>query len=244
MLNYDSTSRFLVIPNSASLSSLTNDMSLFSAASVDDFAATRTIASKGAVLNPHPFDYFFNTAGNAQVNRGDNRGTSAAVSGPVPAGTNVVTGFTVDGSIGNHYLQGLFNGSGQFGFGTIDDGTSMYIGSRDDLVPFFKGNIGEILIYDHTLLGTELDALNSYLAGRYGVAMAQLNTQPPVLSVTKNGAATVQLSWLPGYAGFVLESRTTNVAAGAWTPIVTNPPNNQVTIGTTNAARFFRLRSQ
>jgi hypothetical protein len=149
----------------------------------------------------------------------------------------------VQGSTGTEYLQGFANGTGQFGYGTIDDAAQLYIGSRDALDLYFKGNIGELLIYDHALVGSELQLVNSYLAGKYGVATAQLSTQPPTLAVAKNGANTLQLSWLAGYAGFILEGRT-NVATGAWTPFATNPPNNQVTLGTTNVARFFRLRSQ
>jgi len=100
-----------------------------------------------------------------------------------------------------------------------------------------------LLIYDHAIVGNELQLVNLYLAGKYGVATAQLSTQPPTLAVAKNGPNTLQLYWLAGYAGFILEGRT-NVATGAWTPFATNPPNNQVTLGTTNVARFFRLRSQ
>lgn len=242
MLNYDGTLRYLKAPHSDSLS-VTNDMSFFCAVNVDDFAAIRTIASKGNLANPHPFDYFFTTAGLAQVNRGDNRGTSAAVSSsPIPTGTNVITGFTVDGSTGTHYFQGLPNGTGQFGYGTIDDGTSLYIGARDDFNVMFKGNIGELMIYDHALQGSELQTVNAYLAGRYGVAAAQFSTTPPTLTA-KAGTGTLQLSYPTGYVGFVVEGRT-NIASGAWVPIVTNPPNNQITLGTTNAVRFFRLRSQ
>jgi len=232
-----------VVPDAVSLN-LTNDMSLFCAASFADFSAINMICSKGFVTQPHPFNFYINTAGQEVVSRGDNRGTSTITSSAVPVATNVICGFTVQGSTGTEYLQGLANGTGQFGYGTIDDGTQLYIGSRDALDLLFKGNIGELLIYDHGLAGSELQLVNSYLAGRYGVATAQLSAQPPTLTAVKNGANTLQISWLAGYTGFILEGRT-NLAAGAWTPIVTNPPNNQVTLSTTNpATRLFRLRSQ
>jgi hypothetical protein len=149
----------------------------------------------------------------------------------------------VSGSTGVEYLQGLANGSGQFGYGTIDDATQLYIGTRDALDLYFKGNIGELLIYDHALVGSELQLVNSYLAGKYGVATAQLSTQPPTLKVALASANSVQVSWLPGYTGFILEGRT-NLTLGAWSPITTNPPNNQITLGTTIIARFFRLHGQ
>jgi hypothetical protein len=148
----------------------------------------------------------------------------------------------MSGSTATEYLQGLPNGTAQFGYGSIDDATQLYIGTRDALDLYFKGNIGELLIYDHALLGSDLQLVNSYLAGKYGVATAQLSTQPPTLNVAKTGANAVQVSWLAGYTGYILQGRT-NLSSGSWTSIVTNPPNNQISIGTTNVTRFFRLQS-
>lgn len=242
VLNFDGTIRYLVIPDALSLD-LTNDMSLFCAASFDTVSNINMICNKGFVTQPHPFNFYLNTAGQEIVSRGDNRGTSTITGTTVPVGTNVVLGFTVSGSTGTEFLQGATNGSGQFGYGTIDDATQMYIGTRDALDFYFQGNIGELLIYDHALVGSELQMANAYLAGRYGVATAQLSTQPPSLTVSKNGTNSVQVSWQAGYSGYILEGRT-NLKQGSWSPIVTNPPNNQVTINMTNTARFFRLHGQ
>ena len=159
-----------------------------------------------------------------------------------PAGTNVVCGFTVSGSTGTEYLQGLANATGQFGYGTIDDATQLYIGSRDALDFYFKGNISELLIYDHALIVSDLQLVNSYLAGRSGVGTAQFATKPSTLIATVAGTNSV-ISWVAGYTGYILEGRT-NMSTGSWAPIVTNPPNNQFTIPTTNRARFFRLHGQ
>jgi Bacterial Ig domain/Concanavalin A-like lectin/glucanases superfamily len=243
MLNFDGTIRYLVVPDAISLQ-LTNDMSLFCAASCDDFSAVNMICNKGFLAHPHPFNFYVDTAGQTLVSRGDDRGTSTVTStSALPVATNVVVGFTVLGSTGTEYLQGLPNGTGPFGYGDIDDATQLYIGTRDALDLYFKGNIGELLIYDRALAGSDLQLVNSYLAGRYGVATAQLSTQPPTLNVALAGTNAVRVSWLPGYAGFILEGRT-NLTLGAWSSIATDPPNNQVTLGTTNVARFFRLRSQ
>jgi hypothetical protein len=242
VLNFDGTIKYLVVPDSPSIE-LTNDMSLFCAVSCDDFTNINMICNKGSQAQPHPFNFYVDTAGQTVVSRGDTRGNSTITSSTaMPAATNVVCGFTVQGSTGTEYLQGLPNATGQFGYGTIDDGTQLYIGARDDLTLWFKGNIGELLMYDHALVGSELQLVNSYLAGKYGVATAQLSTQPPTLKVAVAGTNAV-VSWLAGYTGFILEGRT-NLTLGAWSPIATNPPNNQVTLGTTNVARFFRLRSQ
>ena len=242
VLNFDGTIKYLVVPDVPSLE-LTNDISLFCAASCDDFAASHMICNKGFLAQPHPFNFYVNTAGQAVAARGDNRGTATITgTGAMHAGTNIVCGFTVSGSTATEYLQGLPNGTAQFGYGAIDDATQLYIGSRDALDLYFKGNIGELLIYDHALLGSDLQLVNSYLAGKYGVATVQLSTQPPTLNVAKTGANAVQVSWLAGYTGYILQGRT-NLSSGSWTSIVTNPPNNQISIGTTNVTRFFRLQS-
>ncbi len=243
VLNFDGTIRYLVVPDAVSLE-LTNDMSLFCEASCDDFSAVNMLCNKGFLTQPHPFNFYVNTAGQTVVSRGDARGTSTITSTTaLTAGTNAICGFTVQGSTGTEYLQGLVSGAGQFGYGTIDDAAQLYIGTRDALDLYFKGNIGELLIYDHALIGSELQLVNSYLAGKYGVATAQISSEPPTLNVAMASANAVRVSWLAGYAGFVLEGRT-NLTLGAWSPIATNPPNNQITLGTTNVARFFRLHGQ
>jgi hypothetical protein len=243
VLNYDGAIRYLEVVSSPSLA-LTNDLSIFFSGSIDDFASVRSICGKTQIAQPHPFDYNVNVSGLAQLSRGDTRGTSTVVSsGPLSASNNVVAGVTLSGSFATHYLQGFANGTGSMGYGTIDDGFDLLIGSRDARDIYFKGNLRELLIYNRALVGSDLQAINAYLAGRSGIATSQLSTQPPTVAVAKTGANTMQLSWLPGYAGFILEGRT-NVASGAWTPVATNPPNNQVSITATNVARFFRLRSQ
>jgi hypothetical protein len=63
------------------------------------------------------------------------------------------------------------------------------------------------------------------------------------LTITRLSAASVQISWPTNATGFVLQSDT-NIVGGTWVPVATNPPNNTVVFGTTNATRYFRLQSQ
>jgi len=242
VLSFDGTIKYLIVPDSLTLEQ-TSDMSLFCAVSLADVNTIRMVCAKGFLAQPHPFSYSFNASHQQIASRGDNRGTSSIGSSAVPRGTNIVCGFTVSGSTGTDYSQGLATGTGQFGFGTIDDSTQMYIGSRDALDVYFNGNISEILIYDHALNASDLQQVNSYLGGRSGVGTAQFATKPPTLSVASSGANSVQVSWVSGYTGYILEGRT-NLLTGAWTAIATNPPNNQFSVPTTNRARFFRLHGQ
>ena len=243
-LYFDANLTYLLVTNNPSLA-LTNDLSIFFGASFEDLAATNSICGKTTLIAPHPFDYFVTPAGTAVMNRGEARGASAIGSAgrAILPGSFVVAGFAAQGSLGTHYLQGATNGTGALGYGVVDDGTDLLIGTRDNRDIFFKGNLSELLIYNRGLSDSEAQAANSYLAGRNGIATAQISTVPPTLKATQTGPGAVQLSWLPGYAGYVLEGRT-NLATGAWAPVATNPPNNQLSLSATNAARFFRLRSQ
>jgi hypothetical protein len=241
VLSFDGTIKYLIVPDSISLEQ-TNDMSLFCSLSVANVTNVNMVCTKGFLAQPHPFSYSFNSTHQQAASRGDNRGTSTVLSSAAPAGTNIVCGFTVSGSTGTDYLQGLAAGTGQYGFGTIDDGTQLYIGTRDALDLYFNGNIGEILMYDHALSASDLQLANAYLAGRSGVGTAQFATKPPALNVAVSGTNSV-VSWVAGYTGYILEGRT-NLLTGSWTPIITNPPNNQISIPTTNRARFFRLHGQ
>jgi hypothetical protein len=177
--------------------------------------------------------------------RGDATARSQAVlsSGPLPAGQYVQAGVTVNGAVVTNYLNNLPNGNGLLGYQGYDAGGALRIGSRDDLATQFAGELGEVLLYNRALSGSDLQTANSYMGGRYGIPMAQLYTGAPALVITKTNATTVQCSWLPGYADFILESRT-NAVSGSWTALATNPPNNQVTVSMTNVTRFFRLRSK
>src|SRR5205807_5124728 len=103
------------------------------------------------------------------------------------------------------------------------------------------GTVSEILLYNRALSGNDLFLANTYLASRSGIAVAQV--PPPSLAITRPNANSVQLAWPAVYSGFVLGSRTA-LGSGVWTPVATNPPNNEIILGTTSSTRFFRLRSQ
>jgi len=204
------------------------------------------VLSKCVGSAARPIDYYVSAStGIAQLIRGNSsRGNNPVPSSSaLPAGQYVEAGVTVYGSVVTHYLNNFGNPSAAFGINGEDAGGAVRIGSRDDLATQFAGNLGEILLYNSALSGSDLQTANTYLGARYGIPMAQLYTGAPGLAVTKTGTNTVQLSWLPGYADFILYSRT-NAASGTWTPMATNPPNNQVTVTTTNVTRFFRLRSK
>ncbi|HEX3716956.1 MAG TPA: Ig-like domain-containing protein [Verrucomicrobiae bacterium] len=223
---------------------LTSDMSLFYTVEFTNFADTtlpQAIVAKTFGSSAFPFDYPVSSSDASYV-RADSDGSSAINSvGALPAGQYFVGGVTVLSSVVTHYLNFVTNGSGTLGYGAEDGGTPLKVGSRDDFKTQLAGNLGEVLLYNRALTGGDLQLANTYLAGRYGVATVQLQTQPPSVDVAAAAPGAITFAWPAGYAGWVLESSSNLVK---WTAIATNPPNNQLTVNPTNKATFYRLQIQ
>ena len=135
------------------------------------------------------------------------------------------------------------NDNGHFVYTNLmaDGGGSLRIGSRADLATQLQGNLAEIIIYQPALSDANRLNVVQYLANKYALNFPLLG--PPSLTIVPAKATSVQISWPSAYSGFVLESQTT-LGNGAWLPVATNPPNNSITLGTTNVTRYFRIRSQ
>ena len=240
-------SQYLDVASSPSVV-ITGDISSFCAFDAADLATEHTLWSK--TLNGAPFPWYFAVAagGDMVMARGNSNGVAPVTSsGPVRAASRVVAGFTVAGSLASHFLDGEPNGSGVLGYGAFDQGTTLRIGAFDDLTNQFAGTLSELLIYNRALTGDDLLAANAYLAARNGIVLVQaapsIPSPSPTLTITRPTATTVELSWPTAFTGFVLESAT-SLASPVWTPVATNPPNNQFIVGATNVTQFFRLQSQ
>lgn len=57
-----------------------------------------------------------------------------------------------------------------------DTGSYIYLGTRGDQVTSFNGVISEVLIYDRVLGTSELNAVNAYLASKWGITVASITT--------------------------------------------------------------------
>ncbi len=240
-LQFGATPAYLDIASAPSIV-IEGNLSSFCAFNLADAAAARTLWSKTVNGRPYPWDYTIAAGGNAVITRGNNDGTTAYTSpGPVPAGSPAVAGFTIEGAFASHYLDGQPNGSGVLGYAAGDQGGPLRIGARDDLTSPFAGKLSEVLLYNRALSGNDVLLANAYLASRNGIAIVQ--GAPLSLTINRPDASSVRLSWPAGSSGVVLQSRT-DLGSDAWTPVVTNPPNNEIILGTTNVTRFFRLQSQ
>lgn len=158
-----------------------------------------------------------------------------------------MTGVSLAGSLASHYLDAQAAGSGVFGYGALDEGTALVIGGLDDFTSLFAGTLSELLIYNRALSGSDLHLVNAYLAGRSGITLIKVGapTTSVALTITRLSGSTVQISWPASATGWVLQSETSlSLSSTNWTAVVTNPPNNTVVVGTTNATLYFRLQSQ
>ncbi len=242
VLAFDGATRYLDV-TSTSLA-LGADISSFFAGRFADFASTPTVWSKTSAGLPRPWDFYVAPSGAMTVLRGNNDGQDGVTSTtPLPTNQFLFGGFTVQGSQATLYSDGQVIGTGSFGYGALDAGMPLRIGSRDDLTNQFAGNLGELLVYDHALSTGDLLSVNTYLAGRYGLVLVQVTTlAQPALSIKPAQPRKVLVAWPAGSSGFILEGRT-SLNSGGWTPIATNPPNNELLLEATNVTQFFRLQS-
>ena len=108
----------------------------------------------------------------------------------------------------------------------------------------FGGVICEVIVYDRQLDAGELDAMDSYLAGKYNLVITPI---PPVLQVASISGGTVTLQWAstPGRQ-YQLQS-TTSLSPAGWTnegaPVsgTGGVLTGTLTIGP-DQTKFFRLQ--
>jgi hypothetical protein len=108
----------------------------------------------------------------------------------------------------------------------------------------FGGVICEVLVYDHQLDAGELDAMDSYLAGKYNLAVTPV---PPVLLLASVSGGTVTLQWASTAGRQYQIQSTTSLSPASWTnegaPVsgTDGTLTNTLTVGA-DQTRFFRLQ--
>jgi hypothetical protein len=181
-LRFDGVDDYLEVPHSDRLI-MEGDISSWFVIKVDDFATFRAVWGKTFGNLPAPTDYYLlPETGIPRVFRGDgtlsNLGNVDGIRS-VRAETYMVAGFEMSGTTLTHYLDGQENGSGEITAALEDYWTSLMIGTRDDFVTRFKGELAELLIYNRALNDTERGELNGYLKARYG-----LENDPPMVGIS------------------------------------------------------------
>jgi len=175
------------------------------------------------------------------VSRGTSDGNApvAAASG-FPAGQYLVAGFQVEVANVMHYLFDQPIGGGVHGYGAVDEGSPLRIGSRDDLTTWMKGDLSEIVVYNRALSDAARDLLVTYLAAKYGMPLIRPTTIQPALSITLQSDGLVVIAWPENLSEYGLESADT-LGAPDWIP-VTGAVNNRLTVSPGGSMKYYRLR--
>ncbi len=241
VLRFDGESRYLDVASAPSVA-ITADITSFYVAKFDDFAATRTIWTKCTGANPRPRDYWLAAgSGIPTVSRGTSDGNApVAAASRIPAEQYLVAGFQVEVANVMHYLFDQSIGGGVHGYGAVDEGGALRIGSRDDLLTWMKGDLSEIVIYNRALSAADRDLLVTYLASKYGMPLIRPATIQPVLSITLQSDGQIVLAWPEGLAEYVLESAD-NLSVSSWMPVA-GVVNNRLTVSPGGSMKYYRLR--
>jgi hypothetical protein len=231
-LYFDGTSKYLDVPTTDSLV-MTGDITSLFVVEFDDFATYRAVWGKTASNLPRPTDYYaLPGSGIPRFYRGNDDNVNAFVDGAGGFPTNrfLIAGFTHANPTATHWLNGNAFGRGTMNLATSDDGTPLRVGSREDLVTQLKGHLAELLVYNAALTQDEFDAVNTYLAGKYGIAVLHNLNQPPSVTLTNPVAGTT----ITTPADLTLQASATDTngsvvrvafyANGALVSTVTNSP--------------------
>ena len=102
----------------------------------------------------------------------------------LPASGYAIVGFSVTNGAMTQYLNGVLNGSYTATVTPADkDHAPLYIGARACLDnTFLTGNIAELMIFNSSLWGTNLDNIQAYFETKYGILVAPFPDAGPVVS--------------------------------------------------------------
>ncbi|MDB6040772.1 MAG: Coagulation factor 5/8 type domain protein [Verrucomicrobiales bacterium] len=190
VLRFDGVNDYLDVAPSDTLD-LTADVSTFFVVRFTDFATYRAVWSKTSVNQPAPLDYYLLPgSGTVSLWRGDGNGPNdknLQSTRAVKANTWVVLGYVITNGTATLYLNGQPIGSSDMTTITGDSGLPLRIGSREDFVTRFKGDMAELVIYNVALTGDDLINEVNSLKTKYGI----LN-DPPTVSLTAPAAGSMQ----------------------------------------------------
>ena len=189
-IRFDGVDDSLQVPDSEGVS-FAGDVTSFFVVKMDDFGTYRSVWAKtagGGGNLPAPTDFYtLPGSGIPQVYRGDGTFDNLAASqgsSALRAGSFDLVGFSASGATVSHFLNGAPNGSGNTTAGTADGDNPLFIGSRTDGVTRLKGDLAELLIYDTALSSADLQNVQLYLAGRYGLPLSTAINDSPTVSLT------------------------------------------------------------
>jgi hypothetical protein len=138
---------------------------------------------------------------------------------------------TFDGATWSVYWDGELANATTQGFGMAPESPTQLGSASDYGQERWVGALDEVAFYSAAL---SAEAVRAHYQALVGVP-----TEPPVLSLTRVGNE-ITLSWPAEATGFFLES--TDALPGTTWNVVEGVVNNSVTVSTSAATRFYRLR--
>jgi hypothetical protein len=176
--------RYLDVPNSASLSGLTQDVTILTLVKYDDVNSNgRGSVAKTLGNLPAPFDWYnAESIGGRTVfylGNGSQEYFHFVSTATPPVGAYNVMGFSWRNGIADQYLDDFNNGHAAYTTMPGDGGGPLRIGSRADLGTQLKGNLAELLIYQPALSDADRTAVIEYLRTKYALVF----NQPPTASI-------------------------------------------------------------
>lgn len=195
-LAFDGVDDFMDVVDSDSIS-ITGDITTFFVVKFADFVTYRGVWGKtaGAAGNiPAPTD-LYTSPGSGQLNffRGDGS-AFGAVTAPRGFGANtfVVGAAEMAGTAVRLYYNGVLNGSGAITAPVADGNGTLRLGSRADGVTRMKGEMAEVLIFNHSLSDAERRAVEVYLGQKYAVGVVAGTNSTPVIAITSPAGPLLQ----------------------------------------------------
>jgi hypothetical protein len=192
-LRFAGGTRYLTCPNTTSLSSLGDNVTMLLVIEYDDMNNFRAGITKTMGGLPLPFDMWNVGSVNSGRTRfysstpGSHVFVDCTLTGPPALGIYNAFACTITNRVIDCYLNNIHSGNATFPPGGADGGGPLYIGSRDTLDTQLVGGLAEVLIYQPALSAADLqNVINNYLGLRYNLPI----DIPPTVSITSptNGA--------------------------------------------------------
>ena len=191
-LRFGGGSSYLDVANSASISSLTQDVTILTLVKFDEVSGGyRCAVAKTLGKLPAPFDWYTVGSGGGRTIFYVGNGSqyinflSAA---PPPVGFYNVMGVSWGNGIATQYLNDFNNGHAHYTITPGDGGGPLRLGSRDDLSTQLKGSLAEVLIYQPALSDSNRMAVIEYLRAKYALVF---NLPPTARIQTPTSGLTV-----------------------------------------------------
>ena len=228
---------YMIVNNSPSIA-LRGDMTIYVMLNLTDFSNYRELLAKSfGGASPASYELNLNT-GNGRIRYGRGAGSTPSSgvglgsTGPTANVPGLVTAIGGPGLALNTFINGYTPSySGNFSVPFADNGTPLYIGTRNsfDTALFIGGDIQEIMIFSNAITAGDRTNVDNYFGAKY---FTFTSTGPTNISINAGATTTFSVSASQGSAHFAYQwletpatnTLITNAIPGATSSTYTTPP--------------------